>query len=131
MTREYGFEKLRVWKIAVEFTSSIYKLTNDFPAHELYGIKSQIRRACVSIGCNLAEGTSRTSYKEQARFSSISYSSLMEVLNLLIISHQLNYLPENQYLKLRTQIEELSNGINALRNSQLNSSKTNSKHLNF
>ena len=122
--REYSFEKLKAWQLASSFTFDIYALTKRFPSHESFGIISQMRRASMSICCNIAEGTSRTTPKEQARFSSMSYSSLMEVLNLIIICMRLYYISESQYLELRSKIEELSYTINALRESQLKSSRS-------
>ena len=57
-------EDLKVFKKAHEFTIQIYKLTNDFPIEERYGLTSQVQRAAVSIGANLAEGGARIGRKE-------------------------------------------------------------------
>lgn len=116
----YSFEKLEVWKESISLTKDIYSLTNDFPSNEQFGLTSQLRRATVSIASNLAEGTSRKSNKDKAHFTTISFSSTMEVLNQLIISRQLNYISEKNYTLVRQKIEKITNMLNALRNSQLN-----------
>lgn len=75
----YSFEKLDVWKKARILTGTIYKISAKFPPEERFGLTSQIRRASVSVCSNLAEGSGRVSGKEQARFTEIAYSSLLEL----------------------------------------------------
>ena len=115
----YSFEKLNVWKESLELVTSIYKITNNFPREEKFGLISQIRRATVSVSSNLAEGTSRKTNKDKAHFTTISFSSAMEVLNQLIISKELDYISENDYILVRQRIEKITNMLNSLRNSQL------------
>ena len=116
----YSFEKLEVWQLSRKIVKMIYTLTDKFPDKEKYGLISQIRRAAISVASNLAEGTSRKTSKEQARFTQMSFSSLLEVLNQLIISTDLQYLSEEQLNEIRPEIEELSNKLNRLYNSQIN-----------
>lgn len=85
-------KKLDVWNHSIELIKIIYKLTENFPKHEIYGLSGQIRRASVSIASNIAEGCSRKSTLEKKRFLEISRSSLVEVDTQLIISKELNYL---------------------------------------
>lgn len=66
------------------------------------------------------EGSSRKSQKDQAHFTQISFTSLMEVLNLMILSNDLEFIEEDQYLEIRPLIEEISNKLNALHKSQSN-----------
>ena len=119
MMNKYGFEKLDVWNKSVELSEEIYIVTKNFPSDEKFGIISQLRRASVSVSSNIAEGSSRSSYKEQARFSEIAYGSLIEVLNQIILSYRLNFINEDSYLNLRELIEEISNKLNGLRKYQL------------
>ena len=65
---------------------------------------SQLRRASVSIASNLAEGTSRQTNKDKANFTTMAFSSLMEVLNQVIISKELNFISEEDYDKVRVEI---------------------------
>jgi four helix bundle protein len=97
----------------------IYRLTKDFPSEEKFGLISQLRRASISIASNLAEGTSRKTNKDKAHFTTIAFSSAMEVLNQIIISKELNFISEKDYILVREKLEKISNMLNALRNSQL------------
>ena len=115
----YSFEKLDVWKYAIELAKQVYKTTLAFPKEELYGLSSQIRRAVISISSNIAEGYVKSSIKEQIKFSEIAYGSLMEVLNQLIIAYEIGYITDEDYMSLRLRVEEISRMLNALRNSQL------------
>ena len=115
----YSFEKLDVWKKARKLNSQIYTITKKFPKEETYGLVQQLRRASISISSNLAEGSSRNTYRDKARFTNIAYSSLMEVLNQLILSKDLEYINENEYLEIRPLVEEIGNKLNALLNYQL------------
>ena len=110
----YSFEKLEVWKNARDFTVKIYTLTKTFPDEEKFGLTSQLRRSSLSITCNIAEGTTRWSNKERIRFIEIAYSSLMEVLNCLLISYNLELISKEELISLRYDIDEISNKLNAL-----------------
>jgi four helix bundle protein len=114
--KEFSFEKLDVWKDAKDFVVKIYRLTEVYPNDEKFGLVHQIRRASLSLTNNIAEGTSRRTNKEKIRFIEIAFSSLMEVLNCLIISKELNLIEENIFLELRTDVEKISNKLNALAN---------------
>ena len=118
--KEYSFEKLNFWNQIRNLIKSIYLIIKTFPDEERFGLSSQMRRAAISVSSNIAEGTSRSSYKDQAHFSQIAYSSLMELLSQLILAKDLNYINEFTYKETRELIEELSRQINALRKSQLN-----------
>jgi four helix bundle protein len=111
----FSFEKLDVWQNSREFVLTIYKLTNNFPSSEIYGITSQIKRSSSSIATNIAEATSRNTNKDKAHFLSISYSSATETLNHLIISKDLNYIAEEEYLLCREKLEKICNQINSLK----------------
>ena len=117
--RLFSFEKLDVWKLGRQLTLDIYRISNTFPDEERFGLTSQIRRAAVSITSNIAEGTSRNTGKEQARYTEISYGSLIEVLNQMIIAYDLKYITEDQLNSMRPLIEELANKLNSFRKFQL------------
>jgi four helix bundle protein len=123
----YSFEKLEVWNESKEFTKSIYKLTSTFPDSEKFGLVSQLRRASVSICSNVAEGSARKSYKDKAHFTTMAFSSTVEVLNQLILSFELDFIKENDYLKLRQDIESVTSKLNGLRNYQMDKSMEISK----
>ena len=115
---QFPFEKLKVWELAIELADAVYGLTKKFPSDERFGLISQMNRASVSVSSNLAEGTTRRSFKEQARFTTIAYSSLMEVMSQCVLSERRKYLTYDDLTKIRIQV--LSKKINNLRNYQLN-----------
>ncbi|MEO7445219.1 MAG: four helix bundle protein [Ferruginibacter sp.] len=92
----YSFEKLECWQQA----------------------KQQMRRAAISIASNLAEGTSRITKKDQSHFSTIAYSSTIEILNDLIICNELGFLHSNVYIEGRERNEKQTYLIAMLRKSQ-------------
>ncbi|MDF1578649.1 MAG: four helix bundle protein [Desulfobulbales bacterium] len=118
MTREPAktFKDLIVWQRAHRLVLAIYKITATFPAHELYGLVSQIRRASVSIAANIAEGFTKRSTPEKAHFLSISQGSLEEVRYYLILAEDLDYA---ETTKLHDQLTEISKLLEAYRSSIL------------
>ena len=120
MQYTYSFEKLQVWVEAKELTKHIYKITKKFPNDERFGLISQLRRASISICSNIAEGVSRSTGKDKARFMTIAFSSAVEVVNQLIISYELEFITLPQYEDLRKQLESITNKLNALRKYQIN-----------
>ena len=117
---KYSFEKLEVWNEAKELSKAIYNITKYFPDDEKFGITSQLRRASVSICSNIAEGSARKTNKDKAHFTVIAFSSAVEVLNQIIIVHELKFISDDNYKALREKIESITNKLNALRNHQLN-----------
>lgn len=116
--KQYSFEKLECWQQARRLAVWIYQVTNAFPGAERFGISAQMRRAAISVASNIAEGTSRKSYKEQIHFTTIAYSSTVELLNDLIISHDLKFIREDELLHGREMVESLTWLISRLRASQ-------------
>ncbi|MEL6810254.1 MAG: four helix bundle protein [Bacteroidota bacterium] len=116
----YSFEKLDVWKDAKDLAKHIYEITKKFPSDEKFGFVAQLRRASISIASNIAEGSARKTSKDQAHFYVIAFSSSIEVLNQIIICYELEFISEDTYVSLRTQIERITNRLNALRKSRLN-----------
>jgi len=115
----YSFEKLEVWQLAKRLVVKIYQITSQFPAEEKFGLVSQLRRAAVSISSNIAEGSGRSTPKDQGNFYNKAYSSLVEVLNQLMISHDLNWINQTDLNDVRADIEIISSKINSLRKSAL------------
>jgi four helix bundle protein len=118
MTREPAktFKDLIVWQRTHRLVLAIYKITATFPTHELYGLVSQIRRVSVSIAANIAEGFTKRSTPEKARFLSISQGSLEEVRYYLILAEDLDYADTT---KLHDQLTEISKLLEAYRRSIL------------
>lgn len=85
-----------------------YLITESFPKIELYGLVSQMRRACVSIPSNIAEGYGRKSKKEYLQFYSIAYGSLLELETQLILAHDLVFMNETNFREINAVREEVS-----------------------
>ena len=116
----YSFEKLEVWVEAKELSKMIYTITKEFPNDEKFGLTSQLKRASISICSNIAEGSARKTNKDKAHFTVIAFSSAVEVLNQIIIAHELSLINTEKYTVLRQNIESITNKLNALRNYQIN-----------
>ncbi len=92
LKRVQRFEDLEVWRKAHQLVLSIYKVTNDFPTEERYGLVSQMRRSAVSIPANISEGYKKRSLKDKANFYNIAQGSLEELRYYLILAKDLGYL---------------------------------------
>ena len=114
----YSFEKLDCWQHVRQLAVWIYGATKDFPSEEKFGIVSQMRRAAISIASNIAEGTSRKTAKDQSHFTTIAYSSTIELLNDIVISSDLGFLSKENYSNGREMIEKQTLMIAGLRKSQ-------------
>lgn len=115
----YAFENMKAWQESRKLVVEIYRLLDGFPHFEKYALCDQIRRAIVSVSSNLAEGSGRVSVKEQLHFYEISYGSLMETYNQLIMAADLKYITENSLDSLRPQIDIVARMLNGLRSSLL------------
>jgi len=82
---------LKVYQVAMDLITEIYKITNNFPESEKFGLTSQIRRSVISIPSNIAEGAARESKKEFKRFLYISLGSAAELETQLEISKKVNF----------------------------------------
>lgn len=108
------YKDLEVWKEAIDLTILIYKITDNFPDEEKYGIISQIRRAVVAIPSNIAEGSTRMSDKDTMRFIDIAVGSLAELDTQMIIAEKLNYY--QGYEKLKLKIDKVFALLRGLKN---------------
>ena len=90
-------EKLDVWKRAVDFVVSVYKMTESFPRDERFGLISQIRRAAVSVPANIAEGAAKHSSREFRYFLSNAQGSVSELATELLIAERLGYLSKENF----------------------------------
>ncbi|MEI7509531.1 MAG: four helix bundle protein [Flavobacterium sp.] len=103
----HQFKELLIWKKSRSFCSEIYAVTSTFPSDEKFGITNQLIRASVSIPSNIAEGSSRNSNKEFARFLEIAIGSAYEIETQLLISSDLGFLKLEQLDILIIQLEEI------------------------
>jgi four helix bundle protein len=111
---KYSFENLEVWQKSRELVKEVYRVTSDFPADEKFGLTSQLRRAAVSVSSNIAEGSSRWSKKDQARFYEIAFGSLIEILNQSILSNDLEFMESTKLQDIRNNIDSIGRMLNSL-----------------
>ncbi|HJA82364.1 MAG TPA: four helix bundle protein [Candidatus Bacteroides intestinavium] len=109
----YNFKDILAWKKSHEFVLAIYKVTSGFPLHERFGLCSQFQRAAVSIPANIAEGYKKISNADKLRFLNIAQGSLEECRYYILLSKDLTYITENDYLNLNRRIDEVSYLLNA------------------
>ncbi len=106
--------KLTAFLKADELVLEVYRITRGFPAEEIYGLKSQIRRAAVSVPSNIVEGCSRDGEKEFVRFLDIAFGSLRELSYQLSLSHRLDYISQPDYQSIAPLITETEKILAAL-----------------
>lgn len=112
-----GFESLDVWKYSLDLTKTIYKITSTFPKEEIFGLTNQIRRASVSIGSNIAEGSAKNSSKEFLRYISIALGSSAEVKAQILIAFEIGFLNEENKIELLDKINKIGKMLKGLENS--------------
>jgi len=111
------YKELKIWQKSIDLVEEIYKLSEIFPKTEEYNLKSQIKRAIVSVSLNIAEGKGRNSSKDFAHFLNIASASLTEVEVIIEIAKRLKYIKECDNININ--ILELNKMINSLRNKLL------------
>lgn len=115
----FKFEKLMVWQKAVEFADFTYSITKSFPAEERFGLTNQMRRAAVSVSSNIAEGSSRSSNADFARFIEIATGPLFETVSQAFVSRRQGLLAEEAFQKLYDVAEEQGRMLSGLKSSLL------------
>lgn len=111
----FNFEKLDVWRKAIDFADLVYGLTRSFPEDERFGLTSQMRRAAVSISSNIAEGSARHSRDDYSRFLEIATGSLFEVVSQSFIARKQGFLAETDFQTIYRAAEEQSRMLSGLR----------------
>jgi len=104
-----------VWHKAMDVAREIYGLVALLPREEIYGMRSQITRAAVSVPSNIAEGWTRESPREKLQFFAIAQSSLAELETQLTLCEQLGWFPTSKTELLRSPVEEVSRILTAFR----------------
>jgi four helix bundle protein len=113
----FNFEKLETWQEAIAFADLVYQFTRDFPDEERFGLINQMRRAAVSISSNIAEGCSRSSRLDYARFVEIATGSVFEVVSQATIGRNQRFLSQMDYKQLYQAAEKQSRMLSGLRRS--------------
>lgn len=107
-----SFKDIKAWQKAHNLVLKVYEIK--YPASELYGLQSQIRRAALSVPTNIAEGSGRGTKKEISQFLIISRGSLEETRYLLFLSKELNFISLEEFETLRSIAIDTSKLLNGL-----------------
>lgn len=108
------YKKLKVWEDAHQFTIDIYRITKNFPSNEQYGLTSQIRRSSSSIPTNIVEGSGQLNNGNLIRFLGIAKGSAFETEYQLLLSKDLNYITNEEYILLLVKIQSIIHMLIAL-----------------
>jgi four helix bundle protein len=109
-----SFRNLKVWERAHALTLDIYQSSQAFPRDEIYGLTSQMRRASVSIGANIAEGACRKGDIDFARFLQMAVGSASELEYHLLLAHDLKLLQTSDFERLTGQAVEVKRMLASL-----------------
>jgi four helix bundle protein len=115
-----SFEKLETWQKSIDFADLVYRVTRTFPGEERFGLTSQMRSAVVSISSNIAEGSSRFSKADFARFLEIATGSFFEMVSQSSIVRRQGFLNDAGFQNIYCAAEEQARILGGLRNFQIN-----------
>nr|BFF38318.1 four helix bundle protein [Tenacibaculum mesophilum] len=113
-TRIKTFRDLLVWQKSMGFVTEVYKISNDFPKEEVFGLTSQMRRSAVSVPSNISEGFGRQSLGDFIRFLNIEIASLFELQTQLEISSNLAYISKESFDRLYEESREIERMLSSL-----------------
>jgi four helix bundle protein len=120
-------EQLRVFHDAHEVAIAVYQQSQGFPRDEWFGLRSQVRRAAVSVACNIVEGNVRESGRDYVRFLHIALGSSCELDYLLSLIRALNMAPESDWEALQGRCQGVSRQLQRLIRSLSDSSRDSSR----
>ncbi len=115
----FKIEKLEVWHEAIDFVDLVYLKTRSFPPDERFGLTNQMRRTAVSVSSNIAEGSSRISEVDFARFVEIVPGSLFEVVSESTIARRQRFLEDRDFATTYSLAEEQGGMLSGLRRTLL------------
>ena len=113
----HRYKELNVWQKSMDLAVEVYRITEKLPIQEKYGLISQMNKSAVSIPSNIAEGAGRNGKKEFDNFLGIALGSSFELDTQIIISNRLDYINDQDFLHLESELEHLQNMIVKLKKS--------------
>jgi len=105
---------MKVWQCARVLARDVYSATQQFPRAEMFGLSQQMRRAAISVLCNIAEGQGRRSLADARNFAVIARGSLLEIEAQLVIAADLEYIETDRAEKLIERSLEVVRMVNGL-----------------
>jgi len=115
-----SYKDLVVWQKSMNLVVDIYKITENFPREEIFGLTSQMRRCAISIPSNIAEGRGRGTRKDFAQFLRIALGSANELQTQVEIARRLTATKNLNYQQIDSLIIEVIKILKAIIN-KLNS----------
>jgi four helix bundle protein len=109
-----GFEKLISWQKSRTLNKQVYDITNRGAFHNDYALRDQVRKACISISSNIAEGFGRGGSGEFIYFLNVAQASCYEVKSQLYLALDINYINDAQFQELYDLCDEVSKTIYGL-----------------
>lgn len=109
-----SFKDLTVWQKSIDLCILVYRITDEFPKSEIYGLVSQMRRSVVAIASNIAEGQSRGHKQEYIQFLRIAYGSASELQTQAIIALKVDYLKQGDFDQIDSLLGEVLRMLNKL-----------------
>jgi four helix bundle protein len=109
-----SFKDLLVWQKAIALSVLCYRLTEEFPKHEMYGMTAQIRRASVSVPANIAEGHGREHTRSFIQFLRVAQGSLKELETHLILAEQVQLVRAEGLEQVNAMTDEVGRMLRAL-----------------
>jgi len=122
------FEDLKIWKLSLKITKTIYDLTSKGKFAKDFGLRDQIRRAIISVSSNIVEGFEKNNNNEFVRYLRISKGSVGEARNQLYIAVAVGYITKLEFETINEELIDLSNQIGSFIN-YLISKKKNKEFL--
>lgn len=119
MTKINSYKDLIVWQKSKTWVSSVYKITEEFPKSEQFGLTSQLRRSAVSIPSNIAEGFYRGTKKDKVQFLRIAFSSGAEAETQIEISKDLGFISDSHHKELVNALDEIMKMLNKIINKSI------------
>ena len=117
---KYSYKNLEAYKESKTLVKQVYALLKQFPREEQYALCDQLRRAMISVPSNIAEGSGRTSAKDQAHFLEMAFGSLMEVDCQMDIAKDLGYVSLDEHEEVTVQISKVAALLSGMRRKILN-----------
>lgn len=111
----FRFEKLEIWKMAIDYANKVYDVSEALPKNELFGLTSQLKRAALSISSNIAEGSGSSSTKDFSHYLDISIKSTIETVSQLHFAQRRKYIKSAIVAELYDEAEILVKRIQGLK----------------
>lgn len=121
---KYSYKNLEAYKESKKLVKQVYALLKKFPKEETYALCDQLRRAVISVPSNIAEGSGRTSAKDQAHFLEMAFGSIMEVDCQMDIAQDLGYVSLDEHEAITIRISQVAALLSGMRNKCLERSLT-------